>query len=586
MNIELYNKHDLFEKLKNTPVPIESSLRDVLMNYLRGVNFVKVVINFEEVSQGVWNLTLYDINNTGSTPDIVTGQLLYVVGEENRNADEAGKLGVHGVGLDQFIAKITTQQSIDNGGGIKVLTHRHNTNGNGHFQLTGANPWRYGSDDSTVDVDMRTLDLVGESEIDFVDGLEPTENYLAIEIPGVNFDTFDFSSKENTTLEVMANMVATDFVKALDDKVISFHFRKTDILGNTESIDVTEGAKFVDEYGNFKSYGELPVQEFVTSKEHKYVGRFIQSRELNDTIKQEAKRKGYRIFGVIPELNRKHADDWRGYVIDTEAHSGVILGEFGEGRNAGIPYSIMFCECPVANVITDTNKNSVKLASSRKYRVSEGVTTPVVGLDGKKYRPVNRIGDINKFFKAFGKQCNPTQQFKETSRRDLGRRLLMGELPYSDDKFTVPAISPALLKEYLSVYKMDLDSDLDKISFPKEVNFFNGRTILDQVVNNGVTKIANEWKKKESDVKWHQIISEIHGFKKEYGSFPTHFIISADSEAESIPMDYSSNFGEDIKSIVEDLKDSYPDITFQLVDTRYFTLNKKYNYFKTYKQEN
>ena len=50
-------------------------------------------------------------------------------------------------------------------------------------------------------------------------------------------------------------------------------------------------------------------------------------------------------------------------------------------------------------------------------------------------------------------------------------------------------------------------------------------------------------------------------------------------------MDYSSNFGEEINSIVEDLKDSYPDITFQLVDTRYFELNKKYNYFKSYKQE-
>ena len=93
------------------------------------------------------------------------------------------------------------------------------------------------------------------------------------------------------------------------------------------------------------------------------------------------------------------------------------------------------------------------------------------------------------------------------------------------------------------------------------------------------------WKKKESDVKWHQIISEIHGFEKKYGSFPTHFIISADSEAEDTPMDYSSNFGEEINSIVEDLKDSYPDITFQLVDTRYFELNKKYNYFKSYKQK-
>ena len=45
----------------------------------------------------------------------------------------------------------------------------------------------------------------------------------------------------------------------------------------------------------------------------------------------------------------------------------------------------------------------------------------------------------------------------------------MGELPYSDDKFTHLFIHPMVLdKEYLSVYKMDLDSDLDKISFPKE----------------------------------------------------------------------------------------------------------------------
>ena len=71
---------------------------------------------------------------------------------------------------------------------------------------------------------------------------------------------------------------------------------------------------------------------------------------------------------------------------------------------------------------------------------------------------------------------------------EKGRKLLMGELPYSDDKFTTPAISRTSLKEYLSVYKMDLDSDLDKISFPKEVSFYNGRTVLDQVVNNGVTR--------------------------------------------------------------------------------------------------
>ena len=49
----LYNQHDLFEKLKNTPVSIESSLKDVLMNYLRGRNFVKVVVEFKEITQGV-----------------------------------------------------------------------------------------------------------------------------------------------------------------------------------------------------------------------------------------------------------------------------------------------------------------------------------------------------------------------------------------------------------------------------------------------------------------------------------------------------------------------------------------------------
>ena len=576
-----YNKHDLFEKLKNTPVKIEESLRDVLMNPIRGKKLVKVVLNFTETD--CWKLTIYDIDNTGSTPNIVTGQLLYVVGDENRDKNESGKLGVHGVGLDQFIAKITSEDSITNNGGINVLTHRVGENDDKHFQMTGANPWLYGNDSAIAGIEMKNLDSVDESEIDFVDGLIPTENYLAIEIPGVNFDTFDFASDSKTSLEVMADMVATYFVKALDDKVLSFHFRKTDKEGNTESIDVTEGAKFIDEFGNFVSYDELPKHEFVTAKEHKYVGRFNQSTKLTPVIKQEAEQKGYRIFGHIPELGIKHEDNWSGHVIDATDGSGVVLGRFEEGRAAGVPFSVMFVEIPVDNVGTDTNKSSVLLPSSRKYRKHEWDGTPIKGLDGKLYKPILQTGQINTHFKEFAKECNPKQQFKETSRRDLGRRILMGELPYQDERCTIPAINPAVVEKFLEVHNMDWDSDITKISFPKEVELYGGRVVLDQGVRNGTSQMAIEWKKKEKDVKFNQCVAEIEGWRLRYGEYPTHFMLAADSAAKDFPRDFKSNFGEDIKSIVEDLKDSYPNIEFRLLDTRYFELNKKYEYFKSYK---
>ena len=159
----------------------------------------------------------------------------------------------------------------------------------------------------------------------------------------------------------------------------------------------------------------------------------------------------------------------------------------------------------------------------------------------------------------------------------------MGELPYQDERCTIPAINPAVVEKFLEAHNMDWDSDITKISFPKEVELYGGRVVLDQGVRNGTSQMAIEWKKKEKDVKFNQCVAEIEGWRLRYGEYPTHFMLAADSAAKDFPRDFKSNFGEDIKSIVEDLKDSYPNIEFRLLDTRYFELNKKYEYFKSYK---
>jgi len=582
----LYNQHDLFEKLKNTPVSIESSLKDVLMNYLRGRNFVKVVVEFKEITQGVWNLLLYDIDNTGSTPHIVENQLLYVVSDKNKIKEEAGKLGVHGMGLKQLLVKITSAESVEVGGGISALTQRNGENGDKHFEITGVNPYNTGNSDSIKNVQTRNLDSISDSSFTFPSDLMPTTNYLAINIPGVNFDAFDFASNDKTSLQIMADMVATYFVLALDNKVISFHFRKTDLQGNNESIDVETGAKFVDEYGNFISYYQIPkTKQFETGQAHKYPAKFLQSTKLTPELREEAKQKNIRIFGDIPELNKKHEDNWRGYVIDASEGVGVILGEYEEGRAAGHSFSIMFAEIPVENTITDTNKNSVKIAGTRIYRQSEGVGESVLGMDGIRYRPITRTGIVNSLFKEYAKMCNPNQQFKETSRRDLGLKLLKGFLPYIDETYKQSSISVATLKEYLSIYHISMESDLSKIAFPKEISFFNNRVILDQGVISETYCIANEWKKKETDIEAKQIISEITGWFLTYGSYPNEFIISCDSVAESIPMDYFSNFSDTTTDLIEDLKNQFTGIKFTLVDTRYFELNRKHGNFKSYRKD-
>ena len=118
----LYNKHDLFEKLAYSPVSIISSIVDVMMNYLRGKNHAKVVWHFYELSNGYWRLLAHDIDNEGTTPEIVCGQLLYVVKDENRNHEEGGKTGIFGVGWKQLITKITDEQVVVDNGGIRIMS--------------------------------------------------------------------------------------------------------------------------------------------------------------------------------------------------------------------------------------------------------------------------------------------------------------------------------------------------------------------------------------------------------------------------------------------------------------------------------
>ena len=127
---------------------------------------------------------------------------------------------------------------------------------------------------------------------------------------------------------------------------------------------------------------------------------------------------------------------------------------------------------------------------------------------------------------------------------------------------------------------------LSKIAFPKELELLNGRVILDLGIQNGVLQVAVEWKIQEKDVDFQQCYAEIEGWKHKYGTYPTRFVIACDSIAEDFPMEPDDNFGEHIKSVVEDLKSIYSkeNIEFRLCDTRYFTLNKPYKYFKSRKK--
>ena len=87
-----------------------------------------------------------------------------------------------------------------------VFQYRHidvGTNGNKYFQIQENLTHGYGSDESTIDVDMKTLDEVDESEIDFVDGLIPTENFLDKPMLRLTLIHLVWSSNENTTLEVI-----------------------------------------------------------------------------------------------------------------------------------------------------------------------------------------------------------------------------------------------------------------------------------------------------------------------------------------------------------------------------------------------
>ena len=167
----LYNKHDLYKKLVNSNVSIIASFRDVLMNFLRGKKQVKVVIDFREITTSVWELLLYDIDNTGTTKEIVHNQLLYAVDDDKRNKAEGGKVGVFGLGYKQFFTKVVPViEEIDNNGGISVLTHRVGENNDKCYYLEGVNP---GNQDIS-NVKCADLNSVCEYNLEFEDDLVPT----------------------------------------------------------------------------------------------------------------------------------------------------------------------------------------------------------------------------------------------------------------------------------------------------------------------------------------------------------------------------------------------------------------------------
>ena len=100
-----------------------------------------------------------------------------------------------------------------------------------------------------------------------------------------------------------------------------------------------------------------------------------------------------------------------------------------------------------------------------------------VTLDGKQYRPNTKPSVVCSAFKKFAKECNPKLKVKETNRRDVGRRILMGDVPCHDEQLKTPALSGGMIREYLEIHGMDKDSDLSKIAFPKELELLKSKYI-------------------------------------------------------------------------------------------------------------
>ena len=596
--VKPYNQHDAFEKYRENKVKSWESWRDILMNYLRGVFGAKVIIHIMQVSQDSCRVIIYDINNTGTTKEVLTHQVLYIQSDDLRVLEEGGELSVHGVGFDQYFANLLEKDAYSDGKvGITAATQRVGVDGDKVFVQENFDPYDYGTDDGENRLHQYQVDSVDDTDLKFVDGYKPENNFLYLDIPNVKDCDLLGVEHERPVIDILADLTATTFIKALDEKQIEFHFFYTDLNGNITQQSVTEGARLFDEYGNIVKYSSIPVSTFHLAVEHQLTGRYLKSSELTEDVKQNFEREGHRIFGHVPELLKGKGyaleDGWMAWVIDKRSEAGCILGQYGTGNADGFGFSRVFIETSVHNVKTTTEKGNVMLPSSQiiwSTEMDEAGNNKILCPDGKYYRPSQSPPYSQ--IKEFCKKHDVSSSIKETTRRDVVFEILNGKEPHTDNTFKIKSIHPMVLYKILDVYSLDINT-LDNANVVKETSFVDGLVNLDLSViirdENGmvIKRIANEWKQNEHQVNHHQIISEIASFHRKHGVYPDEFIISCNSMAEADPRDVDGNFGQTKKSKIVDhvtkLSAEYPEIEFKLMDTRYLELDKPYGNYNNIK---
>lgn len=566
----VYGRDHYFPSLRDNKVLSWESIIDVLMNYLRGKKNIKVAIRFTLLPTNNYYIEFWDVSNTGTTREILGSQIMYKVHKRDRIQEEAGKLGIHNMGIRQLLSNHLVEDNFDVDG-VTFITQQNGEEDDKIFISKKFNP--YNNQPDLIRKHGKYVNDFSELGIDFPKDIHPTQNFLYFGYGEVMPEDIIGVDSDRDFLEPIADMVSTFFMSAIDEKNISFHLIEQNDRGEVfNRIDITEGACLYDEYGNIKKYSELKIKPFVLSEPHQYISRYLQSCKLTDDIKKTFKLNKKRIFGYIPELGLKLDDGWKLITVDNSPTVGVVIGRHYNQAADGIPYTWTFIETSVKHVNTTTEKGKVKFPSTEKGNDIECANGKHWKQLKQKVSPVNHI-----------KAIFPNLNVKETKRRDIAWNLIQGKIPH-DDNNQKQIIIP-VIKEILEVYGLDIQNLSAVKWFDREIEFYGGKVILDLGLiiidkDGNEYHIANEWKTHEDKINFHQCISEIHGWELEFGKLPNEFIVSCHSKDEKEPTDSENNFKSTTIDILNKLKNAYPTIKFKLMDTRYFDLAKEYNTYK------
>lgn len=566
----VYDQDHFFDSLRDNKVLSWESIIDVLMNYLRGKKNVKVAVRFTLLPTGNYYIEFWDVCNTGTTYKMLGSQVMRKVHKRDRIKEEAGKLGVHNMGIRQLLSNHLTEDNLVSDG-VTFITQQNGEANDKIFVSKKFNP--YDIDKKVIEKHGKYVDDFSELGIDFPPEVHPTQNFLYFGYGEVMPEDIIGVDSDREFLEVIADMVSTFFMSAIDENNISFHLIEQNDEGDVfNKIDITEGACLYDEYGNIKKYSELKQKPFVLSTPHQYPSRYLQSCKLTEDIKNTFKISKKRIFGYVPELGLKLDDGWKLITVDNSPTIGVVIGRHYNQAADGISYTWTFIETSVNNVNTTTEKGKVTFPSTESGNDIKCVNGKYWKELKQKVSPVSHI-----------KSIFPNLNVLETKRRDIVWNLTQGKVPY-DDNNQQQIITP-VVKAILEVYGLDIENLSSVKLVDREIKFYGGKVILDLgliVIDKDGNEyhIANEWKTHEGKINFHQCVSEIHGWELMFGQKPNEFIISCHSKGEKEPTDSESNFKGTTRDTLNKLSTAYPDIKFKLMDTRYFDLAKEYSTYK------